>query len=110
MNKLRVGVILPENMVPAWVRQMLETINSSSYATISGLAFADQANGSNTSANKQYDLQLNLDKKIFRPAPDPWELSDIRQVLYNTQALGANLHERIARFKAMRLDLLLNLS
>ena len=110
MNKLRVGVILPDHMVPAWVRQMLETINSSSHADISALAFADQTNSSTTSANKQYDLQLNLDKKIFRPAPDPWTLSDIRQVLYNTQALGADLHERISRFRAMRLDLLLNLS
>ena len=110
MNKLRVGVILPDHMVPAWVRQMLENVKNSEHADISALAFADQADHSTTSGRKQYDLQLNLDKKIFRPAPDPWALSDIRQVLYNTQALGADLHERISRFRAMRLDLLLNLS
>ncbi|HSG42501.1 MAG TPA: hypothetical protein VLA72_05045 [Anaerolineales bacterium] len=110
MNKLRVGVILPDHMVPAWVRQMLETINSSSHADISALAFADQTNRSTTSTNKQYDLHLNLDKKVFRPTPNPWDLCDIRQVIYNTQALGADLHERISRFRAMRLDLLLNLS
>ncbi|MDX1378837.1 MAG: hypothetical protein R3307_08315, partial [Anaerolineales bacterium] len=110
MNKLRVGVILPDHKVPAWVRSMLERIQDSSDAEVSALAFADQSNSQTASANKQYDLQLNLDKKIFRPAPDPWKTSDIRKVLYNTQALGANLHERIARFRSMRLDLLLNLS
>ncbi|HAV78092.1 MAG TPA: hypothetical protein DCX53_12150 [Anaerolineae bacterium] len=110
MNKLRVGVILIDHMVPAWVRHMLERIKNSSHAEISALAFADQSNGTTLPINKQYDIQFNLDKKIFRPAPDAWEISDIRKVLHNTQSLGANLHERISRFKAMRLDLLLNLS
>ncbi|HKI52905.1 MAG TPA: hypothetical protein VJ987_02180 [Anaerolineales bacterium] len=110
MNKLRVGVILHDHIVPAWVRQMLETINNSSHADISALAFADQIDHSTTASRRQYDLQLNLDKRIFHPVPDPWKPSDIRQVLQNTQVVGANLHERISRFKSMRLDLLLNLS
>ncbi len=110
MNKLRVGVILPDNMVPAWIRHMMEAIKGSSHAEISALAFADQTNGTTLSINKQYELQFNLDKKLFRPEPDPWELSDIRKVLYNTQVLGVNLHERLSRLKAMRIDLLLNLS
>lgn len=110
MNKLRVGVILPDNMVPAWVRHMLEAVKASAHAEIAALAFADLSNGTPSPANKQYELQLNLDKKLFRPEPDPWELSDIRKVLYNTQVLGVNLHERLSRLKAMRIDLLLNLS
>jgi len=110
MNKLRVGVILPDENVPAWIRQMLEKVKDSEYAEISGLAFAGHSGRTTALRNKQYELQLNLDKKIFRPAPDPWELSDIRQVLSNTQVLGANLHERVSRFRAMRLDLILNLS
>jgi hypothetical protein len=110
MNKLRVGVILPNEMVPAWIRSMLEGVKNSQHAEISALAFADSSNGDASPVNKQYELQLNLDKKFFNPAPDPWELSDIRKILHNTQALGADLHERISRFRAMRLDLLLNLS
>jgi hypothetical protein len=110
MTKLRVGVILPDQMVPAWVRSMLERIKSSSHAEIAAMAFADSSNGNLPPVNKQYELQFNLDKKFFNPTPDPWELSDVRQVLQNTQALGADLHERISRFRAMRLDLLLNLS
>ena len=110
MSKLRVGVILPDNMAPAWIRHMMEAIKGSSHAEISALAFTDQTNGTTLSINKQYELQFKLDKKLFRPEPDPWELSDIRKVLYNTQVLGVNLHERISRLKAMRIDLLLNLS
>ena len=109
MNKLRVGVILPDNMVPAWVQGMIEEIKNTNHAEISALAFADQKNNT-PSVNRQYILQLNLDKKIFHPEPDPWELSDVRKVLNNTQILGVNLHERISRLRSMRIDLILNLS
>jgi len=108
MNKLRIGVILPNNLVPAWIRHMMEEIKNSSHADVSALAFADQANDG--IVNKQYELQFNLDRKLFRPEPDPWEESDIRKVLNNTQVLGVNLYERISRLKSMRIDLLLNLS
>ncbi len=70
---------------------MMEEIKGSTHAEVSALAFADQP--TNATANKQYKLQLNLDKKLFHPEPDPWELSDIRKVLYNTQVLGINLYE-----------------
>ena len=110
MTKLRVGIVLPDEMVPAWVRSMLESIKKSSYAEISAMTFADPSSSNASPVNKQYELQLNLDKKFFNPAPDPWELGDVRKVLSNTQALGANIEERISRFRAMRLDILLNLS
>lgn len=109
MNKLRIGVILPDNMVPAWVRRMLENIKASPHAEISALAFADYSSPTTTS-KRQYQLQFNLDRKVFNPQPDPWEVSDVRKVLQNTQVLGVDLHERLSRLKAMRIDLLLNLS
>lgn len=108
MNKLRVGVILPDHMAPAWIRHMLEGIKNSPHAEVSALAFADQT--SVAIAPKQYTLQFNLDQKFFRPAPDPWKVSDIRRILYNTQVLGVNLNERVSRLRSMRIDLLLNLS
>jgi len=110
VNKLRVGVILPDHMVPAWVRQMMEGIKNSPYADVTALAFADRVGGEGRHTNKSYDFHFQLDRRIFRPEPDPWEASDIRQVLHNTQLLGENLYERISRLKAMRLDILLNLS
>jgi hypothetical protein len=108
MNKLRLGVILPDHRVPAWIRHMMEEVKGSPHAEVTALAFTDPPGGA--TVNRQYELQLRLDKKLFHPEPDPWALSDIRKVLYNTQVLGVNLHERIARLKAMRIDLILNLS
>ncbi|MBK9924827.1 MAG: hypothetical protein IPP66_05985 [Anaerolineales bacterium] len=110
MNKLRIGVILPDEMAPAWICSMLERIKSSHHAEIAGLAFADPSRREEIPTNKQYELQFSLDKKFFNPEPNPWKPSDVRKILQNTQALGADLHERISRFRAMRLDLLLNLS
>jgi hypothetical protein len=110
MNKLRVGVILPDRKAPAWIRHMMEGINSSPHAEVTSLAFADQSQVESRLTNKLYDLHFKLDQKIFHPNPNPWELSDIRQILQNTQVVGENLYERISRLKAMRLDVLLNLS
>ena len=110
LNKLRVGVILPDHKVPAWIRNMMEGIQNSPHAEVTALAFADQAGGESRLTNKVYNFHFNLDQRIFRPKPSPWELSDIRQVLHNTQLMGENIYERISRLKTMRLDVLLNLS
>lgn len=110
MNKLRVGVILTDYMVPAWIRFMLEGIKDSTYADVTALAFADRVHGESRFSNKRYKYHFKLDQQIFRPKPNPWEESDIRKFLQNTQILGENLNERISRLKAMRLDVLLNLS
>jgi len=111
MNKLRVGVILPDHEVPAWVIHMMETIKDSPHAEVTALAFADQRSGDNNKeANKLYDIHFKLDRRLYHPSPNPWEKSDIRKVLHNTQLIGESLHERISRLKAMRLDVLLNLS
>jgi len=110
MNKLRIGVILPDEMVPAWVRSMMEEVRDSPHADVIALAFAEEANGENRLTNKPFNTLIKLDQKLFNPSPDPWELSDIRQVIHNTQLLGESIYERISRLKAMRLDVLLNLS
>jgi len=110
MNKLRVGVILPNHMTPEWVCGMMKEITNSSHADVIALAFAHQSDEENRADNKLYHFLFNLDQRLFRPSPNPWELSDIRQVIHSTQLLGENIYERISRLKAMRLDVLLNLS
>jgi len=110
MNRLRVGVILPDHRVPSWVRHMMEGIKESPHAEVTALAFADQTHETSRPATRSYDRHIKLDQHIFRPNPNPLEKSDIRQILHNTQILGENLYERVSRLKAMRLDILLNLS
>jgi len=89
---------------------MLEVIKDSSYAEVTAMAFADQGSEKENFTNKLYAFHFQTDQRIFHPSPDPWELKDVRKILQNTQLLGENLDERIGRLKAMRLDVLLNLS
>jgi hypothetical protein len=110
MNKLRVGVILPYVKVPVWVARMLESIKDSSHAEVTAMAFADRTGGKEDFAAKLYTFHFQTDQRMFHPTPNPWERRDVRKILQNTQLLGENLNERIARLKAMRLDVLLNLS
>jgi len=110
MNKLRIGVILPDEMIPGWVQSMMEEIRESPHADVTALAFAEETNGENRLTSKSFNTLFNFDQGLFHSSPNPWELSDIRQVLHNTQLLGESVYERISRLKAMRLDVLLNLS
>ena len=105
VNKLRLGVVLPDSQIPLWVARMLEQLKNSSYADVISIAYAGS---SDSTPNPLYNLYFRLDRRLFRPAPNPWERRDVRQVLHNTQLLGETLHERTARFKTMRLDIILN--
>ncbi len=106
MNKLRLGVILPDINVPVWVARMLEQIKNSPHAEVISLAFAGDAKGE---PSRLYGKYFQLDQRIFKPNPGPWESRDVRQILQNTQLIGETLQERIARFRSMRLDVILNL-
>jgi hypothetical protein len=109
MNKLRVGIILPDPLAPAWIARMLEQIRDSFHTEVTALAFADEAKEKDDFAGRLFKLHALLDRHTYRPRSDPWERKDIRGILQNTQILGASLNERIARLKALRLDVLLNL-
>lgn len=110
MDKLRVGVILSEPFAPAWVTRMLEQIRDSSHAGVTTLAFANEPEEKSDWAGNFYKFHFQLDKRIYRPGSDPWERKDVRRLLQNTQISGRDLKELVARLKAMRLDILLNLS
>ena len=107
LNKLRLGIILPDVKVPLWVVRLLEQIKDSTYAEVISLAFTGDTQ---PDSNRLYKKYFQLDQRIFHPSPSPWERRDVCQILQNTQLIGETLHERIARFKAMRLDVILNLS
>ena len=107
VNKLRLGIVLPDPQIPLWVTRMLEQLKNSSYADVVSIAYAGTPE---PAPNRIYNLYFRLDRRLFRASPSPWERRDVRQVLHNTQLLGETLHERTARFKAMRLDVILNLA
>ena len=107
LKPLRLGVILPDVNVPTWVVRLLEQIKNSSHAEVISLAFAEDAH---EESNRLYQKYFQLDMRFFRPSPSPWGQKDVRQILQNTQRLGESLHDLVARFKSLRLDIILNLS
>jgi hypothetical protein len=107
LNRLRLGIILPDVNVPLWVARMLEQIRNSSYAEIVSLAFVPEAKDE---TGGLYERYFQLDVRFYYPSPSPWAPRNISQVLQNTQRFGESLHDFITRFKSMHLDVILNLS
>lgn len=110
MNKLRVGVILPNVKAPIWVRRMLERIQDSSDAEVVVLALTGETAIKDDFASQLYELHFQLDKRVFFPDPNPWEQKDILDVLPNVQLLDGKPGEQNSRLKAISPDVLLNLS
>ena len=106
LNRLRVGVLLPDVNVPLWIVRMLEQIKNSPHADVVSLAFVGEAEVSDA----LYERYFQLDERLFRSNPAPWERRNVSQILQNTQRLGEALHDFVSRFKSQRLDIILNLS
>ena len=89
-NKLRIGILLENNNIPAWSNTMLRQINSSPCSEIVLIV-----------KNKQHIIKKNnllsriisnyksilyllftkIEKKLFKVTPDAFELKDIRDIL-----------------------------
>jgi hypothetical protein len=106
VSKLRLGVILPDAIVPLWIVRMLEGIKTLAEAEVVSVAFAEDAKD----RSALYQKYFQLDQRFFRPTPSPWTRKDLRQVLQNTQRFGETLHDFLARFKSLHLDVIINLS
>lgn len=109
MSKVRVGVILPDVNVPAWVTGMLEQIRNSAHAEIVALALAGEKKIEKGFASRLHHLHFQLDRLAFQPKPDPWERKDIRHIFPNIRLLQGNTNELGASLKLNKPDILLNL-
>ena len=89
-NKLRVGILLDSNDIPAWSYQMLKEIKESSYAEIV-LVVKNNPKKENKisfftkiwkSYNKiAYSLYRKIDRKLFKCTPDAFELKNINTLI-----------------------------
>ena len=88
-NKLRIGVLLNNYLIPSWAYKMIDEINNSSYAeivliikndskTIKKSLFSKLINNFN---NFLYVVYRKLDKIIFPNKIDAFSLIDIRTIL-----------------------------
>jgi len=110
MKKLRVGVILSDVNVPAWVARMLERIRDSSHAKIIVLAFIGDLKIVSDLGNELSELHLQMDQDVLHPDPNPWEQCDVRTVLPNAPLLHGEPSKWNFLLKHADLDIFLNLS
>jgi len=109
VNKLRVGVILPDVKAPVCVTRMLEGIRDSSHAEVVLLAITGETAKKDGLASQLYRLHFQLDKRFFRPLPNPWEQKDVREFLPKVELLLGNLSGWNSSLKVADLDVLINL-
>ena len=100
MTNLRIGLILPDETIPAWAARLLEKTRAwPEVEVVSVLIIPQEKNTSSL-----FRAYFNLDRRTFHPKPSPWE----------AQPLPADLHllrgEYTAQLQALRLDILLNMS
>jgi hypothetical protein len=100
MTKLRIGLILPDETVPAWVAKLLEDTRAQPQVElVTALVIPQKKNTSGLFRN-----YFMLDRRAFHPKPSPWE----------ARTLPADLPVLRGEYKThlqtLRLDILLNLS
>jgi len=104
IKKLRVGIILPAGKIPAWIALALENI--ASLAEVEYLAFVVTA--ARPASSRLFENHLRIDRALFHPAPDAWELRDLNQSLQNTRTIIGLDEQNESRLKSLKLDVLIN--
>ena len=95
-SKLRVGILLNQDMIPAWSYKMIQQINNSYYAEIVLIV----KNNSNNSNQKEslfkkiiqkfntliYLVYVRLDNKLYKTKPNAFSTENIKNIL-NTKTI-----------------------
>lgn len=81
-SKLRIGILLDNNLIPAWSYKMLEAIIKSSSSEIV-LIVKNTPKNKITQGNENilFKLFTKLDKKLFKFTPNAFELKNILNIL-----------------------------
>jgi hypothetical protein len=106
IGKLRVGIILPGETVPAWVVKILENLRVLSEAE---LALTVMASGDIPSSN-WVQAHFRLDRRLYTPKYDALKPQKVSHLLAGIPTLAGVDEDQAARLQALKLDVLLNLS
>ena len=96
MKKLKVGLLIDQNMVPHWVYTMIQQILKSDYAEITLIIQNDSIAPKQTFISKLiytfrfllFSLYIRLDKILFKFSPNAFELIDINPLLGDIESFG----------------------
>lgn len=98
-SKLKIGILINDNMIPAWSYKMIKQINDSYYAEITLLVKNSDSNIKKSFFSKTvnffftnfnillYRFYNKLDKFFYKPKPDAFEYKDIFDILNNVKII-----------------------
>ncbi len=97
MTQLRIGLILPDETIPAWAGKLIEDTRTQPQVEVVTALFIPQKKN----ISGLYDTYLKLDRHAFHPTSSPWKL----------QPLPADLPllHGLDELRSLRLDILINL-
>ena len=104
-KNLRIGILLANDLVPAWAYEMLSTIRNASGSEIV-LKIRHEENVKKDRGHYIYDLYTKLDRKYFKSNLDAFELKSVASLLkIDTLAI-----KDIQKIKEFDLDILIQLN
>ena len=105
MAKLRIGILLPDESLPAWAARLLDGTRAQPQVEVVSALVLPQKK----SSSRLFDFYFRLDRRAFHPGPSPWAPVEAGRVLQDTKILHGTLDEHRMQLQSLRLDVLANL-
>ena len=102
MSKIRVGVLLPGESVPLWVRRMLEKTQALPQVEIIAVLLLPRT----LVSSPLFDRYFDLDQRFFHPGSSPWQAASLPDL----PILRGSMVEHLVQLGSLRLDVLINLA
>jgi hypothetical protein len=100
MSNLKVGLLLDDYVVPAWIYEVIRQISAADYATISLVVIKENKRKNNILSNLitnhkflLYKLYVKLEAKIFQPTPNAFAKNNLSELLKNVPLITAQVTE-----------------
>lgn len=101
-HKLRIGITLTADMIPAWKCQLIKRIVQQDFVDTIGLVVLDHSGP--TQGNSLWKKHLDLDTQYFKPQPDAFALNSIDEAFPNIPKI------KLKELKEVALNLIIHLS
>ncbi len=106
LEKLRIGIVLPDHKAPAWIVKTVESLAGMDEIDIAAVIHT----GSENKTGWLYNLHFKLDSRVFRPTPNAWAEQDMSIFLKDVPVINAITDETFKLLKPFQFDVILNLS
>jgi len=106
INRLRIGLILPGEMVPAWIAKTVKNLQALPEVEIQ-VAVITRSDAETKWLNR---LHSRIDRLFFHAGPDPEKPQNFQGMLREIPVIHGLDEEQSTRLQALKLDVLINVS